>query len=221
MLYIILNNTIHRSRNKIEIKKKRLERQKYKYFNVSCVTFFLHLKSMQLVNISVQKVYCWFSVQPCHLWKYSNRSMRILYTTVWLILIVTIYLFCRSNKVQSKITRLFICAFWSPAGKGLTSWPSFVVSSVSLSLSHWYPRSGVVLDCIDSWSLHHYLLIKCKTYLSINLFPPPSHIRYAINCLPVCLYVCLLPNFEGVLGCLFYHRTSMWKPKVKIQYTKV
>ena len=36
------------------------------------------------------------------------------------------------------------------AGKGLTSWLSFVVSSVSLSLSHWYPGSGVVLDCIDS-----------------------------------------------------------------------
>ena len=46
--------------------------------------------------------------------------------------------------------RLFICALWSPAGKGLTSWLSFVVSSVSLLLSHWYPGSGVVLDCIDS-----------------------------------------------------------------------
>ena len=46
--------------------------------------------------------------------------------------------------------RLFICASRSPAGKGLTSWLSFVVSSVSLSLSHWYPWSGVVLDCIDS-----------------------------------------------------------------------
>ena len=45
---------------------------------------------------------------------------------------------------------LFICALWSPAGKGLTSWLSFVVSAVSLSLSHWYPGSGVVLDCIDS-----------------------------------------------------------------------
>ena len=43
-----------------------------------------------------------------------------------------------------------MCASWSPAGKGLTSWLSFVVSSVSLSLSHWYPGSGVVLDCIDS-----------------------------------------------------------------------
>ena len=54
---------------------------------------------------------------------------------------------------------LFICALWSPAGKGLTSWLSFVVSTVSLSLSHWYPGSGVVLDCIDSLSLHPYLLL--------------------------------------------------------------
>ena len=42
------------------------------------------------------------------------------------------------------------CALRSPAGKGLTSWLSFVVSTVSLLLSHWYPGSGVVLDCIDS-----------------------------------------------------------------------
>ena len=28
--------------------------------------------------------------------------------------------------------------------------------TVSLSLSHWYPGSGVVLDCIDSWSLYPY-----------------------------------------------------------------
>ena len=46
--------------------------------------------------------------------------------------------------------RLFVCALWSPAGGGLASWLSFVVSSVTLSLSHWYPGSGVVLDCIDS-----------------------------------------------------------------------
>ena len=53
-------------------------------------------------------------------------------------------------RLQSILLILFICALWSPAGKGLTSWLSFVVSTVSLSLSHWYPGSGVVLDCIDS-----------------------------------------------------------------------
>ena len=45
--------------------------------------------------------------------------------------------------------RLFICALWSPAGIGLSSWLSFVVSYCELSLSHWYPGSGVVLDCIN------------------------------------------------------------------------
>ena len=55
-----------------------------------------------------------------------------------------------NSKLAMFCARLFICALWSPAEKGLTSWLSFVVSSVSLSLSHWYPGSGVVLDCIDS-----------------------------------------------------------------------
>ena len=41
--------------------------------------------------------------------------------------------------------RLLMDALWSPAGKGLTSWLSFM-----MSFSHWYPGSGVVLDCIDS-----------------------------------------------------------------------
>ena len=45
---------------------------------------------------------------------------------------------------------LFICALWSPAGKGLTSWFSFVVYNCEFGTSYWYPRSGVVLDCIDS-----------------------------------------------------------------------
>ena len=40
----------------------------------------------------------------------------------------------------------FVVTCW----EGLTSWLSFVVSNCELSLSHWYPGSGVVLDCIDS-----------------------------------------------------------------------
>ena len=71
---------------------------------------------------------------------------------------VDLLCFCSVLCLLCLCARLFICALWSPAGKGLTSWLSFVVSAVSLSLSHWYPRSGVVLDCIDSWSLHLYLL---------------------------------------------------------------
>ena len=59
-------------------------------------------------------------------------------------------LLCFCSLLCLLCARLFICALWSPAGKGLTSWLSFVVSAVSLSLSHWHPGSGVVLDCIDS-----------------------------------------------------------------------
>ena len=40
--------------------------------------------------------------------------------------------------------RLIICALLSPAGKGLKSWLSFVLHTVS-----WYPGSGVILDGID------------------------------------------------------------------------
>ena len=58
--------------------------------------------------------------------------------------------FCSVLCLLCLCARLFKGALWSPAGKGLTSWFSFVVSTVSLSLSHWYPVSSVVLDCIDS-----------------------------------------------------------------------
>ena len=59
-------------------------------------------------------------------------------------------MFCSVLCLLCLCAPLFICALWSSAGKGLTSWLSFVVSTVNLPLSHWYPGSGVVLDCIDS-----------------------------------------------------------------------
>ena len=55
--------------------------------------------------------------------------------------------------------RLVICALSSPAGKGWPLGSHLWCIIVSLSLSHWYPGAGVVLDCIDSWSLHPYLLL--------------------------------------------------------------
>ena len=43
-------------------------------------------------------------------------------------------------------------------GKGWPLGSHLWCLTVSFSLSHWYPGSGVVLECIDSWSLHPYLL---------------------------------------------------------------
>ena len=45
------------------------------------------------------------------------------------------------------LSRLFIAALWSPAGKGLTSWLLFVVlNCVFCHFPMWYPGSYVVLD---------------------------------------------------------------------------
>ena len=44
---------------------------------------------------------------------------------------------------------LYVPNLLSPAGKGCPV-GSCLCLTVSLLLSHWYPGSGVVLDCIDS-----------------------------------------------------------------------
>ena len=44
----------------------------------------------------------------------------------------------------------YVLSGWSPAWKGLTPWLSFVVANCEFVTSHWYPGSGVVLDCIDT-----------------------------------------------------------------------
>ena len=56
--------------------------------------------------------------------------------------------FCSVLCLLCLCARLFICALWSPAGKGLTSWLSFVVSTVSLSLSHWPGRVAQSVTCL-------------------------------------------------------------------------
>ena len=58
--------------------------------------------------------------------------------------------FCSVLCLLCFCARLFICALWSPAGKGLTSWLLFVVSICEFVTFPLGPGSGVVLDCIDS-----------------------------------------------------------------------
>ena len=58
------------------------------------------------------------------------------------------FLFCLvfAMSLCASVYMCFVVTCW----QRLTSWLSFVLSTVSLLLSHWYPGSGVVLDCIDS-----------------------------------------------------------------------
>ena len=52
---------------------------------------------------------------------FTDRSKAVL--PMWIIYVISIlFLLCFR-------ARLFIDALWSPAGKGLTSWPLFVISN--------------------------------------------------------------------------------------------
>ena len=57
---------------------------------------------------------------------------------------------CYLCLVLVMLLRLFIAALLSPAGKGLTSWLSFVMFNCVCHLPIWYSGSGELLDCIGS-----------------------------------------------------------------------
>ena len=70
------------------------------------------------------------------------------------------FILCKHVRIRSAnffYSYSFKTCLWSPAGKVLTSWLSFVVSTVSLSLSHWDPGSGVRV-CL--YVLCGHLLVK-------------------------------------------------------------
>ena len=83
--------------------------------------------------------------------------------------------FCFLCFVSAMLSCLCNAALRSSAGKGLTSWLS-IVCDVFLCFCHfptWCPGSGVVLDCIDPWSLPSFLIwvfkrIVSSTYLLVE-----------------------------------------------------
>ena len=48
----------------------------------------------------------------------------------------------------------FVCALWSPAGKGLTSWLSFVVSGCEFVIFPLYPGIQLRLPCTPRTIFH-------------------------------------------------------------------
>ena len=105
---------------------------------------------------------------------FTDRSKAVL--LLWIVYVYVFVLSCVSY-VFVRVCLYVLCGHL--LGKGWPLVSRLLCPTVSLSFSHWYPGSGVVLDCIDSWSLHPYLLI---FYLSFYLF---------ITCI-VCLLVNLL-----------------------------
>ena len=59
---------------------------------------------------------------------FTDRSKAVLLLWIFYVFFSVLCLLCLC-------VRLFICALWSPAGKGLTSWLSFVVSNYKVVTS--------------------------------------------------------------------------------------
>ena len=71
---------------------------------------------------------------------------------LWIIYVISV-LFCYASM---HVCLLMPCSHL--LGKGWPLGSRLLGLIVTLSLSHWYPGSGVLLDCIYSWSLPSFLL---------------------------------------------------------------
>ena len=99
---------------------------------------------------------------------------------------------------------LDVCALWSPAGKGWPLGSRLWCLPVSWSLSHLYPGSGVLLDCIDSWSLHPYLL-KVRTVIESEVRAARGNLSKDANRYWVDHQVCSPSHYINVITNLFYN----------------
>ena len=111
------------------------------------------------------------------------RSFRMTFSVTWisdilwfrkwfLLTVPRRYFFCGSFMFFSVLCLLCLCARLLPCGHLLgKGWPlgsRLWCLTVSLSFSHWYSWSGVVLGCIDSWSLQPCLL--CEIFAEDRQF---------------------------------------------------
>ena len=126
---------------------------------------------------------------------FTDRSKAVL--LLWVIYIISV-LFCYAF--------MHVCLLM-PRGHLLEKgWPlgsRLWCLIVTLSLSHWYPGSGVVLDCVDSWSLPSILLLKNQQTTKIMIF---SSIQRA-NCLRTILES-ILNKWNVTVYFDFYERNS-------------
>ena len=77
--------------------------------------------------------------------------------------------------------RLFYVLCGHLLGKGWPLGSRLWRLTVSLSLSYWYPCSGVVLDCINSWSLHLFFTMLKEPMLVQNICSDASRVQDCWN----------------------------------------
>ena len=70
--------------------------------------------------------------------------------------------------------RLFICALWSPAGIGLTSWLSFLVSYCEFVTSHWYLGQAwyLIVSNSDLCTLTYFYCVCFASFKRVSIVLP-------------------------------------------------
>ena len=133
----------------------------------------------------------WRTVKPVQAleWNiFTDHSRAVL--LLWIIYVISVlFLLCFC-------ANLFIHALWSPAEKGLTSWLSFVMSNCEVVIFQ-YPGSGVVLDCIDSWSLPFFVPFYMHSFDSV---PGERFCKY----LAIVVWYCVLTACLRLLKYCFH-----------------
>ena len=132
-------------------------------------------------ELRVRLVQRWISLSP-PVQYFTDRSKAVL-----LLWIFYVFLSC----VCYAFVRICLYVPYDHLlGKGWPLGSCLWYLTVSLLLSLWYPGSGEVLDCIDSLSLHPYLLCKLSHDIQVisnlyitfyNLFELITKIRFSNN----------------------------------------
>ena len=131
---------------------------------------FLHL-NISIITVSAE-LYKWIWRVGLAPWNRFKPSSKILYWFSKAVLLLCIfYVFVCLVFAMPLCAFIYMCLM-------VTCWERADLLALvcgvllSLSLSHWYPGSGVVLDCIESWSLHPYyfaydILVLTSTAMSL------------------------------------------------------
>ena len=121
---------------------------------------------------------------------------------------VDLLCFCSVLCLLCLCALLFICALWSPAGKGLTSWLSFVVSNcefVTFPLVSWV-RCGTwlyqFLIFAPLLTLTYQQMMLAETIISVRLerlflAVPRGCLRFVIVVFPDHTHLLFLVNISG------------------------
>ena len=122
---------------------------------------------------------------------------------------VDLLCFCSVFCLICLCARLFICALWSPYGKGLTSWLSFVVSNcefVTFPLLSWV-RCG-------TWLYRFLIFAPLLTLISVSHFLFPYFCFHSCLLFLPILAICLSLSLS-FMSCICKEMSSIWHASVK------